>query len=80
MIYDFKGHKFILTQPQSGYIGWEHYECIICKQILIIYNHYNIYVFTNGILGKTNTSNPKDITYIDTELSCDEVIIKNIVE
>ena len=79
MIFDFKGHKFVHVFCRSNYyIDWKAYECSNCKCIVVA--HKNYYIFTNGTLDKTNTANPKHLPLLKTELSCDEYIIKNIIE
>jgi len=77
---NFKGHKFVYVIANNIYThySWETFECQICKCIIITLRES--YIFANGTLGKTNTANPKNIRHIKNEMSCDEYIIKNIIE
>ncbi len=96
MIDNFKGHKFVNVIPaeQSIYdtagwtnyecqtAGWTNYECQVCKCMVKLYNNTfnDYYIFFNGIPGTTNTANPRTINFLKDEMSCNEYLIKGIIE
>lgn len=83
MIENFKGHRFInviININHEFYIyGWMGYQCEICKCLVKTYKTSH-YIFFNGIPGKTNTANPRLMPALKYELSCDDYLIKKIIQ
>ncbi len=75
---DFKGHNFILDQLEVTDIKNMRYCCKNCQSILVVDNFKRDYCF-----WPPNCRGVQSGKYFDlllTELSCNQCIIKNIIE